>query len=186
MNPLLLSALFSFGPGLLGGLLGGNPQEELRRKIARLLSPQNVGNTTNQFYQNAISSPAYSQAQGTIAAGANQAQAQLARALGAQGIQSGSSALTSSLVPSLVGSQQAGLRTGAYNSAQQQAMQQIQAQIQNLQGTQGPSPLRQGLSGGIEAFAPFLEQWLKQRYPNFGAQTQVPSWDPNFIGPRIG
>ena len=167
--PLLLASLFSMGPSLLSKLFGGDPQEKLRREIARLTGAKNVGATTGQFYQQALGSPAYSQAQGTIAAGANQAGGQLASALGARGIgTSGTGAVLSSLIPSLVGSQQAGLRTTAYQSAQQQAQQQIQAQIAALMGTQGPSQSASLFAGGLEALGPILQQYLLRRNPGTG------------------
>lgn len=166
MNPLLLSGLLSMAPGLLSHLFGGSNQDRLRRQVQKLLAPQNQSNLTNQFYQQALGSPAYSQAQGTIAAGANQAGGQLAQALGARGIgTSGSAAVLSSLMPSLIGSQQAGLRTSAYNSAQSQAMQNIQEQIKNLTGTAGPSQSAQMFAGGMNAFAPMLQQWFNSKYP---------------------
>ena len=111
-----------------------------------------------------LGSPAFSQAQGTIAAGANQAGNQLAQALGSRGIgTSGTGAVLSSLLPSLVGSQQSQLRTAAYGSAQNQAMQRIQAQIQALQGSMPVSQNRQLFAGGLDAFGPLLAQWLQQR-----------------------
>lgn len=195
MDPLTLSLLGSFLPGLLGGLLGGNPQRKLQRQVSGLLSPANVNRTTNQFYSQNVASPAYAQAQETIAQGANATGSQLASRLGAAGISSsGSGALLSSLMPSLVGSQQAGLRAGAYQSAQGQAQNQIQQMIANLQGVPsgttpwGASPLRQGLAGGIETFAPFLEMLLKQHFPQFGGgfgnqQGGAPYNQPNFVGP---
>lgn len=170
MPALLLPALFSALPGI-AGLFGGNPQAKLRRQANRLLASQ--GNLTNQFYNQAIASPAFAQAQGSIAAGANAAGGQLASSLAQRGIgTSGSAAVLSSLMPSLVGSQQAGLRTSAYQGAQNQAQQQIQQQLQLLLGTQGPSPAQQGFAGGINAFAPFLQQYLGAKYPNiFGTST---------------
>lgn len=165
IGPLLLS----FGPAFINKLFGKDPAKELRKRVAKLTSAQNVGKTTNEFYQNAISSPAFSQAQGTIAAGANQAGGDLQRALGARGIgTSGSAAVLSSLVPSLVGSQQAGLRTSAFQGAQGQAQNSIQSQLAALTGSQGPSPTQQMFSGGLDAFGPILSQFLKQRYPQFG------------------
>lgn len=165
-----IPALMSFAPALIQSLFG-DPQQKLRKQIMKLQGPQNVGRLTNQFYQNNLSSPAYSQAQGTIAAGANQAGNQLAANLGARGIgTSGSAAVLSSLIPSLVGSQQAGLRTDAFNAANQQAQQQIAQQIQLLMGTQGPSPTQQMFGAGLASFAPFLEQFLRNRYPGtFGS-----------------
>jgi hypothetical protein len=148
--------LTSLLPSLFGHLFG-DPQAELRKKLMKLTSSKNVGDLTNQYYQQALGSPAYSQAQGTIAAGANQAGNQLASALGARGIgTSGSGAVLSSLIPSLVGQQQAGLRTSAYTSGQQQAQSQIQQQIDALMGTKGPSQGAQLAAGGLEAFLPAL------------------------------
>ena len=137
----------------------------------KLSSPAYLANLQKQFYQQQISSPAYSQAQGTIAAGANQTQQNVAQNLGQMGVSnSGLGAILSSLTPSLVGSQQAQLRTSAYQGAQGQAQQAQQDQINNLLGTQGNSPARNLAGSGMEAFLPFLQQFLKQRYPQ-GFQT---------------
>lgn len=164
MNPLLLSLLTSFGPSVFSKLFGGDPMKKLRQQLLEASSPANVAKLTNQFYQQQVGSPAYSQAQGTIAAGANQTANQLAGRLGAAGIgTSGTGALLSSLTPSLVGSQQAGLRTAAYNSAQGQANDAVQRQIQALSGTGGPSQTQQLFGGGLDAFIPYLQSLLKQR-----------------------
>ena len=166
MNPMLLSALFSFAPGLLSKLFGSDPQLKLRNQVNQLTGAPNVGKVTNQYYQQAIGSPAYSQAQGTIAAGANTTAGNLASALGSRGLgTSGTGAVLSSLIPSIVGSQQAGLRTGAYQSAQSQAQQQIQQQIQALMGTQGASQSSQLFAGGLESFGPMLQAFLRSKYP---------------------
>ena len=169
MNPMLLSALLSFAPGLLSSLFG-NPAQKYRKQVAKLTSPQNVGNLTNQFYQNSIASPAYSQAQGNIAAGANQASNDIGASLAARGLgTTGTGAILSGLTPSLVGSQQAGLRSSAYQGAQQQAQNAIQKQLEALQGTQGQSQTQQYLAGGLDAFMPYLSQLLqgygRQRLP---------------------
>jgi len=171
-SALGLPALLSFAPALLQRIFGGNPQRELRRRLNQLSSAGNIGRTTNQFYQQNLASPAFAQAQGGIAAGANQTQANLGRELGARGIgTSGTGAILSSIIPSIVGGQQAGLRTSAFSSAQQQANEQIQRQIAALLGTQGPSPTQQMFAGGLESFGPFLQQWLRARYPQFGASS---------------
>lgn len=175
MNPQILAALLSFAPTLFGGMFG-DPNKKLRKQVAKLTSAQNLGRQTDQFYQQALGSPAFAQAQGGIAAGANQTQANLARNLGARGLgTTGSAAIMSSLIPSLVGSQQAGLRTAAHNTAQQQAQQNIKTQLETLLGTQGPSPTQQLLAGGLESFLPYLKQILAQRGPggmNQGAEFQ--------------
>lgn len=162
MNPQLLAALLSFAPGLLGGLFG-DPNKKLRQQVGKLTSAQNVGKVTNQFYNQNLGSPAYSQAQGSIAAGANATQGQLASSLGARGIgTTGTAAILGSAIPSIVGQQQAGLRTHAYDSAQNQAQQQIQAQLDALMGTRGASPSQQLFAGGLEAFAPYLTMLMQR------------------------
>ena len=167
MNPLLVGFLSSLAPGLLSKLFGGkDPREKLRAEIARLTSPANVGNVTNQFYQQALGSPAYSQAQGEIASGANQTSNQVASSLAQRGLgTTGTGAILSSLTPSLVGSQQAGLRTTAYQGAQGQAQTSIQALLNALLGTQGPSRTSQLFAGGISALGPLLESYIRSRYP---------------------
>ena len=50
MNPLLLSALLSFGPSIVSKLFGGqDPKEKLREEIMRLLDPKNQAALTGQF-----------------------------------------------------------------------------------------------------------------------------------------
>lgn len=142
------------------------------REVKRLTGAQNVGKETDKAYQNVISSPAFSQAQGTIAAGANQTSNQVAQNLAARGIgTTGTGAVLSGLTPSLVGSQQAQLRTSAHSSAQEQAMKAIQAQLAALGGSQGPSQT-QGMFGvGLEAFLPYLQSLLSQ---GGGGQDRLP------------
>ena len=172
---LLLPGAMSFLPSLLAHLFGSDPQARLRAEIAKLTSAGNVGKTTNQFYQNALGSPAFSQAQGAIATGANATGGQIASNLAQRGIgTSGTGAILSGLVPSIVGGQTSQLRTTAFNSAQQQAMEQIRQQIQALMGTSGPSQATQLFSGGLQSFAPFLQQFLKNKYPGtFGGMPQT-------------
>lgn len=161
---LLLSMLASLGPAGIVKLLGGDPAERLRREAARLTSARNVGNTSDAFYRQLLASPAYAQAQGAIAAGANQAANALANELGARGIgTSGTGAVLSSLTPSLVGSQTAELRTSAYRSAQEQAAEAIRQQIAALAGTLGPSQSDQMLAGGLTAWSPMLVNFLRLR-----------------------
>ena len=173
-SSLLLPALMSFAPALFNKLLGRDPAKELRRRVAQLTSAGNVGKLTNEFYQQAQGSPAFSQAQGNIATGANIASADVARSLAARGIgTSGQGAILSGLTPSLVGSQQAGLRSSAYQGAQNQAQQAIQAQLAALGGAPqfgAPSPTQGFFGAGLEAFAPFLQQYLKSKFPGYGNQ----------------
>lgn len=165
MNPLLLAGLSSFAPAFLSKLgLFGDPQADYRKAVGKILASQ--PGLTNKYYQQNIGSPAFSQAQGTIAAGANATGGQLASELGARGIgTSGTGAILSSLIPSIVGQQQAGLRTSAYNSGQQQAQNEIQQRISALGGAPayGPSQGQQLFAGGLEAFLPFLIQMFQNR-----------------------
>lgn len=166
--PLLLAGLLSAAPGLLSHLFGGeDPQQKLRKQMMALIGSQ--GNLTNQLYQQNLGSPAFTQGQNQIAAGANATAGQLGSSLGARGIgTSGSGAILSSLIPSIVGSQQAGLRTSAFQSAQGQAQDQINQQLAALQGTSGPSQTNQLFGAGLSAFGPMLQAWLKSKYPQFG------------------
>jgi hypothetical protein len=174
-----LSALLSFAPGLLSKLFGGDPRKKYMAEIQKLLASR--GARTASLYQQVQGSPAFSQAQGTIAAGANQASGNLASSLAARGIgTTGTGAVLSSLLPSLVGSQQAGLRTAAYQTAGSQADQDIQAQLAALAGSQGPSQSTNLFAGGLSAFGPLLSQWLKMKYGGGGGgglPGQGVTWD---------
>ena len=184
MPPQLLAALLSFAPGLISSLFG-NPQQKLRRQINQLTSAGNVGKVTNQFYQQGLASPAYSQAQGNIAAGANQTSNQVAGNLAARGIgTSGTGAILSGLTPSLVGSQQAGLRSSTYAGAQNQAQQSIQQQIAALTGTQGPSQTQQYFAGGLEALMPYLQKLLSGG--TLGGGAGLTMGQPGFTYPYAG
>lgn len=167
LNALLLPLLLSFGPSILAKLFGNDPAKELQRKIAALTSAYNVGKTTDQFYGKAIASPAFSQGQSAIAAGANQTANDVAANLAARGIgTTGTGAVLSGLTPSLVGSQVAGLRSAAHTQASQQAMESIKQQLAALTGTYGQaSPSAKLFAGGLEGFSPYLSAWIKSRYP---------------------
>lgn len=165
---LLLPLLMSFGPSLLNRLLAGEGSNtKLRRQLNELLSPEMLAKLTQQFYQQSLQSPAYAQAQRTIATGANETGNIAAANLAARGLgTSGTGAILSSLGPSLIGHQSAGLRTAAHTSAQNLAQQNITQRIAALNGTQGPSETRQMFGAGIEAFQPYLQQFLRTRYPS--------------------
>jgi hypothetical protein len=172
-HALLLPLLSSFGPALLNKLFGGDPQKVYRQRVAQLTSPGNVAGLTNQFYQQLLGSPMFSQAQAGIAGGANQASNDVASSLAQRGIgTSGSASILSGLTPSLIGSQMGQLRAGTYGQAQGQAQNSIQSQLGALGQTYGPSQTAQFAGAGINAFAPFLQAFLKSKYPNmFGSMT---------------
>ena len=178
---LLAGGLMSFAPSLLGaaGLFGQDPKKKLRKDMGRLMDPKLQAQLTQQFYQQMLSSPAFSQAQGTIAAGANQTGGQLASELGRAGMTgTGTGAILSSLLPSLVGQQQAGLRTSAYSSGQNQAQNEIQQRISALGGAPsfGPSQTQQLGAGGLEAFLPFLIQMLQKNPGMLGGGASQPKF----------
>ena len=175
--------------------------KKLREQLLQLSSPQNMGRLTNQFYQQQIGSPAFSQAQGTIAAGANATSNELARRLGASGISgTGSGALLGSLTPSLVGNHEAGLRSAAYNSALGQANDAVQQQAGALKtgmnpftGQMMPGQTQQLFAGGLDAFIPYLQKMLsggamgQQRQPlvPYGGYGQDWQSMMNSMGPML-
>jgi hypothetical protein len=167
MNPLLLLSLFNMAPGILSslGLMGGDPRQKLQQQLLQLMSPGNVGKLTQQFTQQAMQNPAYSAAQGGIAAGANATQGKLASSLGARGLgTSGTGAVLSSLTPSIVGQQQSQLNSAAAQQGQQMAQNSIEGQMRALMGTGGlPSQTQQYFAGGLEAMQPLLMQFLKSQ-----------------------
>ena len=167
-SALLWPLLLSFGPAALQKLFGGDPQQKLRDEINRLINPRNLGKVTDEFYRTAVSSPAYSQAQGAIATGANQTANAVASSLAARGIgTTGTGAVLSGLTPSLVGSQVSRLKADAHTQARQETENWLKARIAALTGTQGPSPTQQMFAGGLEAFGPFLQAYLRGKYPGF-------------------
>jgi hypothetical protein len=184
----MIPLLTSFGPAGLSALFGGDPQKQLRDQIMRLLSPDAQGQSTNRFYQQFLASPAFQQAQGNIAGGANAVQGQLAQRVGAGGYgSSGTGALMNSITPSIVGGQQSALHAAGYGFAQNQAMETLKQQIAALTGTAGPSQTRQFLGGGLDAFAPYLQAYLKNKYPKtFGTeQPQQAAQGPNPFGGMV-
>lgn len=166
LGSLAWPLLLAFGPALFSKLFGGDPQRALRGEIAKLSSPAMLAKMQGQFYNTNLQSPAYSTAQATIGAGANQTANAVASSLAARGIgTSGTGAVLSGLTPSLVGSQMGKLRTDAWNSAQSSTSEWLKAQIAALTGTQGPSDTQKYMAGGLEAFGPFLRAYLKSKYP---------------------
>ncbi len=158
------AALLALAPGLISSLFG-NSQKKLQKKINKIQSPENLQALIQQYYKQALSSPAYAQAQGSIATGANQTSGDIANSLAQRGLgTSGVGAILPGLVGSIVGGQQANLRTGAYQGAQGQAQNTIQNQIQALMGTSGPSQSQQLFAGGLSALGPLFADYFKQRY----------------------
>jgi len=183
LGGLLLGGGLSMLPGLLS-MFGGDPRKKYMSQVQKLLGPQNMGNLTQQFYQQGLGSPAFSQAQRQIAQGSNQAGNILAQRMGQAGIGgSGTGAVLSSMVPSMTGNALAGLQTGLYGAAQGQAQNSIQQQLQQLQAMgAGPSQNQQLFSGGMSAFGPMLQAFMAQRFPGMfgmggGGGGQMPSLD---------
>ena len=165
LGPMAMPLLMSFLPSIISSL-SPDPKKKMLEEVNRLQSHENIAALANKYYQTAMAGPAYQGALGSIASGANQTAGNLAQSLGARGIgTTGTGAILSSLTPSIVGSQQAALRAKAYESSQQQAMDEIKARISALTGTQGPSQTQQYLGAGMSAFSPYLQQFLKTKYP---------------------
>ena len=183
MDPVTLSLLMSFGPALLSKLFAGKSSgEQAMDKIRALYDPAYRAKLQAQYYQQNLSSPAYSQAQGTIAAGANQSASQIASNLGQTGLTpSGTGAIMSSMIPSMVGHNLAGLRTTAYNAGGTAADQSIEGMVRSILATQGPSQTSQMAGAGILAFSQFLSQYLLQK--GLGVpKTQITRQNPNWAG----
>jgi hypothetical protein len=193
VNPLILALLTSFGPSLLSKLFGGQSSgQQAANKIRALYDPAYRAKLQAQYYQQNISSPAYSQAQGTIAAGANQSASQIASSLGQTGLtSSGTGAIMSGIIPSMVGHNLAGLRTTAYNAGGTAADQSIEGMVRAILQTQGPSQTQQLFGAGTDAFSKFLSQYLTQKGLGTKATTGLPSgtfnqpWTWNFPQPVL-
>jgi hypothetical protein len=167
MNPMVLAALMSFGPSLLSKLFGGQSSgQQAMDKIRALYDPAYRAKMQAQYYQQNLQSPAYSQAQGTIAAGANQSASQIASSLGQTGMTpSGTGAIMSGMIPSMVGHNLAGLRTTAYNAGGTAADQSIEGMVRSILATQGPSQTQQMFGAGASNFSNFLSQYLLNKQP---------------------
>jgi hypothetical protein len=166
VNPLIIAALTSFAPSLLSKLFGGkSSNQQVMDKIRALYDPAYRASLQSQYYRQNLGSPAYSQAQGDIAAGANQAASTIASNLGQTGLSSsGTGAIMSGVVPSMVGHNLAGLRTAAYNAGGTAADQSIEGMISALLKTMGPSQPQQLFGAGTDAFSKYLANWLGNKY----------------------
>jgi hypothetical protein len=166
-NPMFQGAAMNFLPALLGklGLFGKDPQAELRKKIGRVSDPANQQKLTQQMYQQFLQSPAYAQAQGSIAGGANAAQNQLASSLGARGLgSSGIGSVSKGIAASLPGMQMGQLQAGGYQGAQTGAQNQIRSQIEALLGGgAGPSQGQQLMGAGMQGLSSMLMPLLMKR-----------------------
>ena len=184
--PFLGNAAMAFAPSLLNSLFGGqDPGKQYRTRVAGLLAPQNMGRLTQQYFQQALGSPAYAQGQRQIAQGANQTGNMLQQRAAQAGIGgSGLGALMSSLTPSISGNALAQLQAGAYQGAQGQAQNSIQQQLGAMGQTGqpwafGPSQNQEMFSGGLAALGPLLEQFFKSRQGGMPKAQVQPSYHPN-------
>jgi hypothetical protein len=172
MDPVTLMLLGSFGAPLLGKLFGGqSPEQRAMEEIRKLYDPAYRAKLQGQYYQQNLGSPAYAQAQGTIAAGGNQAANVMAQNIGETGLRSaGVGSVMSAMVPSMVGHNLAGLRTGAYNAAGSAADTSIEGLVQSILKTMGPSMGQQMGAAGMDAFSKFLQAYLQNKYPGTGTK----------------
>jgi hypothetical protein len=168
-NPLFLPILLSFGPAGIAKLFGHKtPEEKAREQIEQLLA--NRSKMVNENFRQVVSSPAYSAAQGSIATGANQASNNVAANLAERGIgTTGTGAVLSGLTPSLVGSQNAKLLSSAHSTATDMFESELQKRIAAINGAAGPSRSAQLFGGGLDAFRPYLNAYLKQKFPGMYA-----------------
>jgi hypothetical protein len=198
-----LSAWMARSPKTLGpaGLLFGGmtsaekeserfakEKQQVMDQIRMMYDPAYRAKMVQQYYQQALSSPAYAQAQGTIAAGANRAGSQIAASLGQSGLnQSGLGAVMSGMVPSMVGGKLAGLRTAAYQSGASAADSNISSMVNALLqglGMQGPAP---GLSQGQQIDAGTLASLSSILGAKFGTPaTTAPAVATRAYSPALG
>jgi hypothetical protein len=175
--------LMAFGPAIVAKMFGWKTaaEKEAERlakektsamdQIRALYDPAFRARLQAQYYQQNLSSPAYAEAQGKIAQGANQSAAQIASSLGQTGLtSSGAGAIMSGMVPSMVGRSLAGLGTAAYNAGGTAADASIEGQaaaIMRALGTQGasagPSMPAQMAGAGLTDFSKYLGDWLTKR-----------------------
>jgi hypothetical protein len=187
MDPVTLALLTAFGPMLLSKLFGGQSSgQQAQDKIRALYDPAYRAKLQAQYYQQNLSSPAYSQAQGTIATGANQSASQIASSLGQTGLtSSGTGAIMSGIVPSMVGHNLAGLRTTAYNSAGTAADTSIEGMVRAILGTQGASQTAQMGAAGLDAFTKFLSTYKPTPKGAAPASTTTPTYTGNGVSNYI-
>lgn len=181
LDDLLLGALTSFAPTLLGGMFQGNdPREALRRQIMQLYSPGNVASQTRAFQ----SLYPYSGAQTQIANAANNLGNQLGATLGERGLnQSGVGAVGNALARSSGGFQLANLNSQAWQESLANAMRNIQSNAQNLVGYGGVGPTpnytQQLFGTGLSNFGNYMKQYMGRNQ-----QTGTSPWSSqNLIGP---
>src|SRR5438552_2959096 len=126
VDDLLMGALMSFAPSLLGGMFQrSDPRAELQRRIAQLYSPGNIANQTRAFQ----SMYPYSGAQASIAGATNSLSNQLQGTLGERGLnQSGVGAISNALARSSGGFKLADLNSQAWQESLANAMKSIQGQ----------------------------------------------------------
>ena len=160
-----VALLLAFGPAAISKLFGHKtPEQKAREQIEQLLA--NRAKMTTENFRQVVSSPAYSAAQGSIATGANQASNNVAANLAERGIgTTGTGAVLSGLTPSLVGSQQSALLANAHKQATDMFESEFQKRIAAINGAAGPSRTAQLLGGGLDAFAPYLQAYMKHKFP---------------------
>ena len=168
MNPLLLPLLFQGASGVLGGIFGhGQDKAERKRRaeIMRLADPAYLRQLQQQFYNQALAGPAFSQgARGIYNAGQSMTN-RLQGSLAARGL---SNSGVGSIAPALAASSTAGqlgnLRTNLYNAAGSQAGASQAQQLATLQGL-GPQPnyMGQAIGGSLADIGSFLGDYYKPK-----------------------
>lgn len=164
--------------GLLQGLSGAgsllslfhrnDPSEQYRKyfeNLNALFSPQNINSKTNAFYQQFLGSPAYAQAQSSLARGANTIQNSYARGAAGMGATTGIGQAAKALSSGAYGSGLSQLQAGGYNSSLDAALKALSAQAGAAGGLPVGQPQGFAQQGGaaLGALNQFLLQWALSR-----------------------
>lgn len=178
MNPLLMNFLLSLTPGLLASL-GGDPQKRMRDELAKLYAPGNVIRTSEQFTKSLAGSPDYMAARNYAVQSSNAVRGGMESRLGALGLDStGVGAIANSVAGSGLGVNLGRIDADLLNRAREQAMALIERQAGALTSVPyGQSRFQSGLGAGLNAFIPFLRDYmLKMKKPGMGT-TNAPQMD---------
>lgn len=162
MNPFAIIAGI-LGPQLLGKLFGGGGgQEDLRKQIMALLSPQALEGRTNAIQSAWYRSPAFGAAQEASLAAGRQAESAVSRA--GAGVTSGMDVLRSAGAAGVGSGTLAGLNAAAYNQSRDIAQRQAEtAAGANLSIGARPDISREMLGASLNFLGPLFASWLTKR-----------------------
>lgn len=164
MNPLFLQFAMSMLPSLVGGL-GSDPAARTRRELQRLLSQDTLGAETTNFVRLLSQSPTYLAGRNMAVQSSNAAHNAVSSALAERGLgTSGIGAVASSLAGSSLGANLGRMDAGLYERAISSAQSLIGSRADALLNTQyGTSRGAKGAARGLEAFMPYLRDYMLKR-----------------------